>query len=403
MPTTPRMCLNGGRSPSMCHVPHQCFHHLGRRRPNSTCAHVRLHCSHPSAIFVPTVTTTSPLFSFPVLLCLGQSASHASTRAITRSSRAPLSNMACPTEAVLFSTMAAAPKTAKKAAPKDVKATKVVKVTTRKSYTRPQFRRPHTYRRPAIAKPSNRVTVESKDITAFNVIRYPLTTDKAMKKIEENNTLTFIVDACANKNDAEVLHPPAVPPPAHLPQASNRKAEQPRDRGVEGHYCLQCDPLPTDDRQGDEEDRGEQHPDLHRGCLRQQDRDQEGDAQAVPGQGCEGQHPDPPGWSEEGVHPPVCGPRCPGHRQQDRSCLSTFVDIPSSDQRCEVSSHVPPPLSLSPCLASSSHLLLRCCGRGAHFSLVSHFLYAFSFLHFFNPPKNKQTRKAPTSPMEKTF
>ncbi|CAJ1040195.1 putative Ribosomal protein L23, N-terminal domain/Ribosomal protein L23 [Leishmania shawi] len=90
--------------------------------------------------------------------------------------------MACPTEAVLFSTMAAAPKTAKKAAPKDVKATKVVKVTTRKSYTRPQFRRPHTYRRPS-------------------VIRYPLTTDKAMKKIEENNTLTFIVDACANKTE----------------------------------------------------------------------------------------------------------------------------------------------------------------------------------------------------------
>ncbi|CAM37016.1 putative 60S ribosomal protein L23a [Leishmania braziliensis MHOM/BR/75/M2904] len=109
--------------------------------------------------------------------------------------------MACPTEAVLFFTMAAAPKTAKKAAPKDVKATKVVKVTTRKSYTRPQFRRPHTYRRPAIAKPSNRVTVESKDITAFSVIRYPLTTDKAMKKIEENNTLTFIVDACANKTE----------------------------------------------------------------------------------------------------------------------------------------------------------------------------------------------------------
>ncbi|AYU76089.1 60S ribosomal protein L23a / uL23 [Leishmania donovani] len=97
--------------------------------------------------------------------------------------------------------MPLAQKTAKKAAPKDAKATKVVKVTKRKSYTRPQFRRPHTYRKPAMAKPSNRVTVESKDIAAFSVIRYPLTTDKAMKKIEENNTLTFIVDSRANKTE----------------------------------------------------------------------------------------------------------------------------------------------------------------------------------------------------------
>ena len=100
-----------------------------------------------------------------------------------------------------FVTMPAAQKSAKKAAPKDAKATKVVRVSTRKAYTRPQFRRPHTYRKPATVKPSNRVTVESKDITAFGVIRYPLTTDKAMKKIEENNTLTFIVDARANKTE----------------------------------------------------------------------------------------------------------------------------------------------------------------------------------------------------------
>jgi len=33
----------------------------------------------------------------------------------------------------------------------------------------------------------------------FRVIKYPLTTESAMKKIEDNNTLVFIVDVLANK------------------------------------------------------------------------------------------------------------------------------------------------------------------------------------------------------------
>ena len=34
---------------------------------------------------------------------------------------------------------------------------------------------------------------------ACNLCRYPLTTESAMKKIEDNNTLVFIVDVRANK------------------------------------------------------------------------------------------------------------------------------------------------------------------------------------------------------------
>lgn len=34
---------------------------------------------------------------------------------------------------------------------------------------------------------------------AFAVIKYPLTTESAMKKIEDHNTLVFIVDTRANK------------------------------------------------------------------------------------------------------------------------------------------------------------------------------------------------------------
>ena len=33
----------------------------------------------------------------------------------------------------------------------------------------------------------------------FKIIKYPLTTESAMKKIEDNNTLVFIVDKRSNK------------------------------------------------------------------------------------------------------------------------------------------------------------------------------------------------------------
>ena len=35
---------------------------------------------------------------------------------------------------------------------------------------------------------------------AYNIIKYPLTTESAMKKIEDNNTLVFIVHLKANKH-----------------------------------------------------------------------------------------------------------------------------------------------------------------------------------------------------------
>lgn len=35
---------------------------------------------------------------------------------------------------------------------------------------------------------------------AYNIIKFPLTTEAAMKKIEDNNTLVFIVHLQANKH-----------------------------------------------------------------------------------------------------------------------------------------------------------------------------------------------------------
>lgn len=36
--------------------------------------------------------------------------------------------------------------------------------------------------------------------SAYNLIKYPLTTESAMQKVEEQNTIVFIVDARANKH-----------------------------------------------------------------------------------------------------------------------------------------------------------------------------------------------------------
>jgi hypothetical protein len=38
----------------------------------------------------------------------------------------------------------------------------------------------------------------------YSVLKFPLTTESAMKKIEDNNTLVFIVDTRANKRQARI-------------------------------------------------------------------------------------------------------------------------------------------------------------------------------------------------------
>ena len=42
-------------------------------------------------------------------------------------------------------------------------------------------------------------------LDAFAVIKYPLTTESAMKKIEDHNTLVFIVDVRSNKKQIKEL------------------------------------------------------------------------------------------------------------------------------------------------------------------------------------------------------
>eukprot|EP00757_Euglenozoa_sp_SAG-D1_P018747 gene18747-103_t len=63
----------------------------------------------------------------------------------------------------------------------------------------PIFRRPHTLRTKAVPKPPKSTRVVSKGLDNYKILKYPYTTEHAMKKIEENNTLVFIVDLKARK------------------------------------------------------------------------------------------------------------------------------------------------------------------------------------------------------------
>ncbi|KAJ3297934.1 60S ribosomal protein L25 [Borealophlyctis nickersoniae] len=83
---------------------------------------------------------------------------------------------------------------AKKAALKGTDGKKVKKVITNTHFFRPKTlrlaRKPLYPRRSVPRKPQ---------LDAFKVVQYPLNTESAMKKIEENNTLVFIVDVKSNK------------------------------------------------------------------------------------------------------------------------------------------------------------------------------------------------------------
>ncbi|KFQ97038.1 60S ribosomal protein L23a, partial [Pygoscelis adeliae] len=59
----------------------------------------------------------------------------------------------------------------------------------KKIRTSPTFRRPKTLRLRRQPK-----------LDHYAIIKFPLTTESAMKKIEDNNTLVFIVDVKANKH-----------------------------------------------------------------------------------------------------------------------------------------------------------------------------------------------------------
>ncbi|KAK9816989.1 hypothetical protein WJX72_007929 [[Myrmecia] bisecta] len=92
---------------------------------------------------------------------------------------------------------------AAKADPKAAKALKAVKKGTWKKHRKERhstvFHRPKTLKRARDPKYPRVSAPHPQRLDHFATIKYPLTTESAMKKIEDNNTLVFIVDVKSNK------------------------------------------------------------------------------------------------------------------------------------------------------------------------------------------------------------
>ncbi|CAL8400134.1 unnamed protein product [Boreogadus saida] len=84
---------------------------------------------------------------------------------------------------------------AKKAVLKGVHSQKKKKIR-----TSPTFRRPKTLRLRRSPKYPRKSAPRRNKLDHYAIIKFPLTTESAMKKIEDNNTLVFIVDVKANKH-----------------------------------------------------------------------------------------------------------------------------------------------------------------------------------------------------------
>merc|ERR1711874_255113 len=86
---------------------------------------------------------------------------------------------------------------------KDAKApTKVVQkaLKVKKDRTSVKFYRPKTLRTPRNPKYPRKSIPKRNKMDAYTIIKNPLTTESAMKKIEDNNTLVFICDIKSNKH-----------------------------------------------------------------------------------------------------------------------------------------------------------------------------------------------------------
>lgn len=77
---------------------------------------------------------------------------------------------------------------------------KGVKKTIKKIRTSIRFRRPKTLRLPPNPHcPRIERSCHPKTLDKYGIIKYPVTSEKAMKRIEEMNTLVFMCDRRANK------------------------------------------------------------------------------------------------------------------------------------------------------------------------------------------------------------
>merc|ERR1712193_89898 len=69
----------------------------------------------------------------------------------------------------------------------------------KKVRTSVHFKLPKTLKLARNPKCPRKSVNKAPQLDQFSIVRFPLTTESAMKKIEDNNTLVFIVDPKANK------------------------------------------------------------------------------------------------------------------------------------------------------------------------------------------------------------
>merc|ERR1712178_587204 len=77
--------------------------------------------------------------------------------------------------------------------------TKGVKTVTKKIRTNIRFHLPKTLALPREPKYPRKYRASPNRLDRYQILKYPLTTESAMKKIEENNPLVFIIDVRASK------------------------------------------------------------------------------------------------------------------------------------------------------------------------------------------------------------
>ena len=66
-----------------------------------------------------------------------------------------------------------------------------------------KFYRPKTLQLEKKPKYNRKSVPTTNKMDKYRIIKFPLTTESAMKKIEDNNTLVFIVDVKANKRQTK--------------------------------------------------------------------------------------------------------------------------------------------------------------------------------------------------------
>ncbi|WZZ81810.1 hypothetical protein YC2023_102382 [Brassica napus] len=96
-------------------------------------------------------------------------------------------------------TKKADPKAKALKAAKAVKSGQIIKKKAKKIRTKVTFHRPKTLTKARDPKYPRISATPRNKLDHYGILKYPLTTESAMKKIEDNNTLVFIVDIRADK------------------------------------------------------------------------------------------------------------------------------------------------------------------------------------------------------------